>query len=838
MAVVMSTTLTPAEAGRLHADVSMQTYTDFGQNMGRYVVGDRVNALLESIRRRDGGVRIYYTDGTAPYTITNAQGMVNFGGTGDNGSYAAIAPNAIATVLYNDSNNASFTERYVGPEHAINYSAIDVRNSARFRLAAPNGYGYMLQRQSKIVTDVVWNPLTTVTDVSALGGQKLYHAGAGTVQLQSVDGEVTILTGGYEYIVGGISSVYQSETGYSGDGSGNFGVAGYIDELYYNTGVSGRTPMPNLGVGGDSGSPYYHYNTDKQRYEYIGALYAGDEISRNYVRNNAEWTRSALNECNATVDMKGASTVYLHAVDTMGATYSESVGEVEYGTTLYSGEVKDAKGKTLATYNGIQSKKHTWKDLSDIKNSQNWYAYDSDAYLAQSDADLFFTQNLVFNAKSAKNKIILNDTIDLGVGYVEFNGGSFTIMSDGKNNYQLDSAGYVISDGATVHLQLVNTADRMTEWRKIGGGTLYIDGSGDTNALLNVGGSGVTCLQQSNGCAAYNVLANTGAKVVIGDVGQIERDFTFGVGGGTLDMNGNSMDWYTSSGSQPRSWCFTINALTEEARIYNGAGVATLTYMESGDTTYLGSFCDSKKGALVIDYRGGGTWTLHSIHTNLTNNAASRLSVSDGTVLLAGAHTRHGMGSADGGSRARAERDNDWHYADAAMDVTVKEGATFELGSHARLKGDVTVEAGGTYIMREGVQSRYEYVEGGANLDDTYEISGFYGHTGNVALAGDMEVQFSEGTTANNTYSGRLSGNGTLSVDTGAAGGMFTLSGENSHTGGTVLNGGVLRAGNMMAFGSGVVTLRGGVLDLNLLSVENDIFATGGTLGGGFAIRW
>lgn len=111
------------------------------------------------------------------------------------------------------------------------------------------------------------------------------------------------------------------------------------------------------------------------------------------------------------------------------------------------------------------------------------------------------------------------------------------------------------------------------------------------------------------GYAAYNVLANTGATVVIKDVRQIARDFTFGNGGGTLDMNGNSMEWKLSHATEADIYNdgFTINALTEEAVITNtnSETAATLTYTESGSTAFKGSFVDTADSALKIVANAG-----------------------------------------------------------------------------------------------------------------------------------------------------------------------------------------------------------------------------------------
>lgn len=172
--LAMTLACSTAQAGIRHSDELLQTYTDFGQNKGRYVVGSQVNALLEHIRTTDGGIAIPYTDGQAPYIISNEQGMINFSATVDGGPDAAIGPNMIATVAHNGSNSASYGERVVGSEHALNYQAIDIRGTG-FRLVAPDGmwgatHDYMLQRQSKVQTDVIWNPVSSITDADELWG--------------------------------------------------------------------------------------------------------------------------------------------------------------------------------------------------------------------------------------------------------------------------------------------------------------------------------------------------------------------------------------------------------------------------------------------------------------------------------------------------------------------------------------------------------------------------------------------------------------------------------------------------------------------------------------------
>ena len=160
------------------------------------------------------------------------------------------------------------------------------------------------------------------------------------------------------------------------------------------------------------------------------------------------------------------------------------------------------------------------------------------------------------------------------------------------------------------------------------------------------------------------------------------------------------------------------------------------------------------------------------------------------------------MGSVNGKNATRYTNADDWHYADAKMNIEVADGATFELGSHARLQGSVHLYNGGTFVMREGVKHQYEYVEGGAAPEDTYQYAEYYGYKGansgnGINLAGSnssLKIQYSAGTTANTTLGATISGKGSVSVDAGTTGGTLTLSGNNSSMSGTktLISGGLI----------------------------------------------
>ncbi|MBQ5665897.1 MAG: hypothetical protein IIV41_08555, partial [Akkermansia sp.] len=783
LAVVAASVVVPAMASTMHGDVSLVTYTDFGQNAGRYDVGV-TNQLLRHIREEAGGVVISYTGGQADYVIPLAQGMIDFSSTFYHSTAAAISPSMIVTVGHNGEISSDFSSEVagIGSEHAIQYTAVGDRYSSIYSNHAYNTNSvpdWRVTRESKIFTDIT-PAITCASNSETFNLAKsslFYHAGSGT---QSQSGS-SWSVGGYNFTTGGIAK----PTGvvnnpYSG-GAYRGGV--YVTHGYDSTsaGVNQENPLPYATNEGDSGSPVFVY--DGTQYKLWGSVIGMNGSGGSIYNGYAEEYNRVIHKYDVAVDMAGAAsengiqTVWLHGVK-------------RFVEGQWTGSIQ--LGDSEQEFCGLRCGLNTWADLSDLKDTQNWYTYSG--RLLQGTEELFFTENLLFSTSAGQNRIVLNDTVDLGIGYAAFSGGKYTVVSAAGENNLFNHAGYVINEGAEVHLQLTNSADYMREWRKTGAGHLYIEGQGNNDVLLNLGGSGTVYLNREGGYAAYNVLANNGAKVVISGINQIKRDFTFGNGGGTLDMNGCSMDWYTTAETAESNRAgFSINALTEDALIANYSGSSTLTYREGGNTTFRGSFADSETSSLKVVYDvSGGTWTLNSIRTNL-QHADSGLQVVNGRVILSGTNTVHGLGSDMPSSTGRYTHADDWHYADAAMNVAVGKDAVFELGSHARLTGDVTVQQGGTFVMREGVRHQMEYVEGGLNLEDTGKYSAYFGHKGDVHLnGGTFSVAFNAGVDSRLQYAGAVTGTGTMTVDTGAQGGSFAFSGTVDAGVNKVLNRGIL----------------------------------------------
>lgn len=783
--LLMAAAWQSAEAAIRHSDVSLNTYVDFATNSGRYVDG-ATSELLEHIRLRDEGVKISYTGEQQDYILPH--GVVSFDSVADMGNATLVGYNYIATVAHNSSRLAPTFARNdagVGIEHAQKYQAAEeytyhVKNNETVSEGTfvhqifHDSNDYKVTRLLKVVTDAAPARMAGGSG-SDYDGEMVYRVGGGQQYLKTPLGTEDVSRQDI-YLVGGIAKISGWSQSQTDDEVRTGTVQGNIS-WKQGEGVSPATPMPFCGEEGDSGSPYFVW--EEGSYQYLMAHRASNKNTTTSGCEAREWTESVMASDSFVVDMgdvHGKLVISGAEADKDDEGIASSSQGVNFTVSSARGFLRDDEGNlndksgSNTYYRTLATGTHTWDTLSGLRNNQDWYTY-GDSYLKATAsvvvqgkenvaangltyAELYRTQNLVLEsaADNAVYTINVAEDTDLGAGYLHFaaNGRknvTFDVNPAGSN--QLNSAGYVVDAGVQVNVSLRNADDDyMREWRKVGEGTLNICGTGGSNKIfLNVGGAGKTLLNQSGGYAAYNVLVNTGATVLIKDTSQIYRDLTFGNGGGVLDMNGKSMEWYTRNG-ETRKGCFTINALTEEAVISNSSAEhASMLFKEEGMQRFVGSFVDSEKSSLGITYAGGGVWELNGIRTSLTH-ADSGLTVENGTVKLAGTHTVHGYGTTHTyDTAAFSTRENDWHYADAAMNVKVKNGAAFELESHARLKGTVTVETGGRYIMHEGVQHKMEYIEGGEKLESTAEIADFYGHKGDVKLAEGATLSWQRGST-------------------------------------------------------------------------------------------
>lgn len=832
MAAAACVTVASAEVMKTqHA--SLLTYADFGQNMGRYVTGTNVNGLLQHIRTQDKGVLITYTDGTASNVLEH--GMIDFSsvvqGGGGIGAGNLVAPNAYITAQHNGTFSPSFSStNVVGEGNAIRYQGIEYRNSA-FEIRSNSTMDIKITRLNKLVTDAA--PAAVYggsLSRDALLGQTVYHSGAGRQYVYNEEaGALWWQANPGTFITGGATELNGSDVGNTAYTVGT--VVSIADPA-----VSAQAPLPYQPQDGDSGSPLFIWDEGANQFAYIGSYSSVNSLvatGGNTTYSKAIFDPQAMGNLAAFTDTftpaDGHHVFDIMSTNNKGAQTSGTVtiNEVSYTCTAnaYNAPIWDMDASKYgadsgARFNHLDTSKdvYTWAALNAEKDKDNWFHYGSEYMNATQDVSSKTLRTWGELYASRDNRIVATDgddyqirftgLVDTGLGTMQLSkaeGVESASFVFGPRSYlyasaQLLTSGYIVDKDVTLHLQFTNPENYVREWRKVGEGTLSIEGEGNNWVLLNVGGPGKTELNRENGFAAYNVLANTGSTVVINGINQIARDFTFGNGGAVLDFNGNSMTWNNSAAVADDG--FTIHALTQAALITNNAETAVTLTVTDGGEKFLGSFSDAGTGALTVDFQGSA-WELNSIHTDLKHHDGSGLVVSSGDVTLAGVNTQHAAGTLEPGKTDAYSNADDWHYSDAAMNVTVKDGGTFELGSHARLSGDVTVKEGGTYIMHEGVKHAQEYVEGGQVLEDTAQYSDFYGHKGDVVLeGGTMKAQLSEGTDTDMHYAGDIKGSGKLVIDAGADGAHVVLEGDNTFVGARIVERGGLIADTAAALGN------------------------------------
>ena len=760
-----------ASAGTMHWKVDVQLYRDLAENKGIFKAGAT-------------NVPVVYTDGSPEQYLAV---VPDFSAT--NGPFTIVDPQWTATVSHNNTVvTQTFSE--VASADRIRYSTAEIRDT-RFRYVP--GVDFSLGRLDKIATDVNIAPLvSSIDEYKSLTYQAsdplMFRVGSGIQKLVNPDGTTTNIAGGYSFLTAG--TLPNSNPGVCS--STNF-----VWKFDASAGMTDLSPMPISSEEGDSGSPGYVWNAKNGRFEVFGVL-VGTHGGGLYVfQCDLDWANRLQNRFDDHFSVGENTTLH------WGAATERVAGETS-GAFNYKGAISDAAGNVVFEYQGLESGKKLWKEIDVDKD--NWYAYDTGAF-KQGEAsgmhlvgveEVYENRNVLFYGGGKTVEINMDADVDLGIGSVTFDARAgkddasgttapttFVLRSEG--GHTLDSAGFIVNENVTLVSRL--TGAKGTEWRKIGAGTFEIAGEGDNGASLNLGGSGTTFLNRTGGYGAYNVLLNTGAVLKLADIGQVKRNVTIGNLGGTLDLNGNDYVWNNGS-----SDAFSLRVLTEDGRVgnLNAEKRSTLTIRNPGfsssSATFVGSFVGNAD--VVFDGGAGTVFTMNSVATDIDGT----FSVKSGQAILAGTNTSHAGGYVNA---------DDWHYARAAMDVSVESGGTFTLGTHALLSGNVSVASGGVFEMREGVKSAQEYVEGAYWTVDvtTAEMRERYGLKGDVSLAAGarMNVVFSDGTTARQVYDGKISGEGDVSIDAKSA--ELFLSGKSDFSGEKNLLSGSLYARSVESLG-------------------------------------
>ena len=636
-------------AGLMHPDISLQTYRDFAENRKPFTAG-AVN------------VPVYYKDGTLSGFIPR---IMSFESVVDEG-FAALTghPQFLASVAHNGGyQGASFTKRFGGKDH---YRVVKKYNG----WGSKTDYTFDIQvaRLDKIVTEAAAVPYADDEELLAnLKGKLVLRVGGGTQKVAIDKNQSKDISGAYAFLTGGtvrFSNVLVNPPTNNPDHPASRFKAfqfQYSLQLEKNPDL----PLPICILGGDSGSPSWVYNENNKRWEYIGPGQSGGGGGFSQMRSSNLWSLETIRSCfDPTVKSTSDAPILWNAANNQGE--------------------------------GI---------LKQNQASWNFHGLPVGKTFAQASMeDLEKTRHLVFSG--TPTEIILQSPIDMGAGCLTFHTNMKLSQSAPANT--LYSAGMDIKPGVTLTSTL--TASPGQEWRKVGKGTLVIQGQGDNPSALNLG-EGPTILARSQGKAASSILLVSGRPSLRlqGD-NQLSGPVQFGARGGLLDLYGHSVAWNE------------IPHLDEGARITNLHNQANSVFTYTGNGTFLGTLTDGSdngKGtlALVYDPQGQGEQAVWTWSGRILCKGG--IQIKKGTVIVAGRPTPHAAGHIEPGDFIKSL------VKTGSAPIVLHPGSTLTIRANSAVQANFVIMKGASLNVEQGaVWEGVATVQAGGNVNRSPEAGG------------------------------------------------------------------------------------------------------------------
>ena len=338
---------------------------------------------------------------------------------------------------------------------------------------------------------------------------------------------------------------------------------------------------------------------------------------------------------------------------------------------------------------------------------------------------------------------VSNGTLQLGTGLANQDG-------------SLNSTSSVTDNAALVY----NVAGRQTASNTIGGsGSLAVVGPGMLTLSASNGYSGGTSIQNGTLQLGNSAALGTGALAA---------------NGGTLDLAGYSATVTSFSGG--------ASGLVTNS----GPTGAVLTVNQAGSTNFSGVFSDGASGSFGLYKTGAGALTINGNQTysGPTTLNAGYLNVAS---LTASPVTVQGSGYLTVGGTLGGN-------------VTLATTATaYGIDGTPVLSGSLAVTGVGTWFANGSVLGGVAVQSGGLSLDSgamlTTPVVNVTGGSIASKASGTLNGSLNYTSASPSTFAGIIQGSGN-SVELNNAAATLTLTGSNNtYTGATTVNGGVLYAG-------------------------------------------
>lgn len=648
LAICLSFGILPqARAGHTYFGINYQYYRDFAENKGKFAVGAK-------------DIEVYNKKGELVGKSMTKAPMIDFSVVSRNGVAALAGDQYIVSVAHNGGyNNVDFGAEGSNPDqHRFSYQIVKRNNYKAGTNGHPYGGDYHIPRLHKFVTDAEPVEMTSYMDGWKYADLNKYpdrvRIGAGRQYWRSDEDEPNNressyhIASAYSWLVGGNTFAQNG----SGGGTVNLGSE-KIKHSPYGF-------LPTGGSFGDSGSPMFIYDAQKQKWLINGVLQTGNPYigkSNGFQLVRKDWFYDEI-----------------FAGDTHSVFYEPHQNGKYFFNDNNNGAGKiDAKHKHYSLPYRLKTRTVQLFNVS-LSETAREPVYHAAGGVNSYRPRLNNGENISFIDKG-KGELILTSNINQGAGGLYFEG-NFTVSP--KNNETWQGAGVHISDGSTVTWKVNGVAnDRLS---KIGKGTLLVQAKGENQGSVSVGDGKVILDQQADDQGKKQAFSEIGLVSGRGTV-QLNADnqfnpdkLYFGFRGGRLDLNGHSLSFHRIQNTDEGAMIVNHNQDKESTVTITGNKDITTTGNNNNldskkEIAYNGWFGEKDatktNGRLNLNYQPeeADRTLLLSGGTNLNGN----ITQTNGKLFFSGRPTPHaynhlgsGWSKMEGIPQGEIVWDNDW----------------------------------------------------------------------------------------------------------------------------------------------------------------------------------
>ncbi|ENT1110350.1 autotransporter domain-containing protein [Neisseria gonorrhoeae] len=499
LSIFLAYALTPySEAALVRDDVDYQIFRDFAENKGKFFVG----ATDLSVKNKQG-----QNIGNA---LSNVP-MIDFSVADVNKRIATVVdPQYAVSVKHAKAEVHTFYYgQYNGHNDVAEYRVVEQNNYEPHKAWSASNLGrledYNMARFNKFVTEVApiaptdaGGGLDTYKDKNRFssfvrigaGRQLVYEKGVYHQERNEKGYDLRDLSQAYRYAIAGTPykdiNIDQTMNTEGLIGFGNHNKQYSAEELKQ---ALSQDALTNYGVLGDSGSPLFAFDKQKNQWVFLGTY---DYWAGYGKKSWQEWN-----------------------------IYKKE----------FADKIKQHDNAGTVKGNG----EHHWKTTG-----TNSHIGSTAVRLANNEGDANNGQNVTFEDNGT---LVLDQNINQGAGGLFFKG-DYTVKG-ANNDITWLGAGIDVADGKKVVWQVKNpNGDRLA---KIGKGTLEINGTGVNQGQLKVGDGTVILNQKADADKKVQAFSQVGivsgrGTLVLNSSNQINPDnLYFGFRGGRLDANGNDL---------------------------------------------------------------------------------------------------------------------------------------------------------------------------------------------------------------------------------------------------------------------------------------------------------